>query len=132
MSLSVPYVIRRSPIHGKGVFASRFITRGRKIGEYKGKILKKKQVIDSKRDCTYMMAIKRGQQYIDGSDLKKNPMGYINHPPEGRKANVRARELDGGRVFIYAVRDIKPGEELLFHYGFDPAVKACSLKACAK
>ena len=118
-----------SPIHGKGLFARQFIPRNVCIGEYRGQLLSRKQVIDSNRDCTYMMAIRRGQKYIDGSDLHRNPMGYINHVPEGRKPNVRYGERKDGRVFVYAIRNIYPGEELLANYGYDPAAKACSLDA---
>lgn len=125
-TLDACYYIAKSPIHGKGLFAKRAIKRNQRIGEYRGKILKRKQVIDNENlDCTYMMAIKRGARYIDGRDLSKNPMGYINHSSD--HANVRARELDSGRVFMYAKRDIQPNTELLFDYQYDPAAKPCSL-----
>lgn len=116
-----------SPIHGKGLFARQFIARNVRLGQYRGVVLSKKFVIDSNLNCTYMMAIKRGQKYIDGSDLHRNPMGYINHVPEGRKPNVKFGERKDGRVFVYAIRNIYPGEELLADYGYNAASKACSL-----
>jgi len=65
--------------------------------------------------------------FIDGSNLGENPMGYINHPPAHLTANAIVRELNNGRVFVYAKRNIEPDEEILFDYQFDPAKKSCSL-----
>ena len=121
------YAIRPSAIHGYGVFATRPIKKGRRIGEYKGKRLPRKQVIGTGRDCTYLMSTRNGQVFIDGSNLGENPMGYINHPPAHLTANAIVRELNNGRVFVYAKRNIEPDEEILFDYQFDPAKKSCSL-----
>src|SRR5262245_62051933 len=34
-----PYIVHRSPIHGRGVFARRTIPKGTRIIEYKGKVI---------------------------------------------------------------------------------------------
>lgn len=125
------FYVAPSRIHGLGLFAKQPIHRNQRIGEYRGKILKRKQVIDNPHlDCTYMMSIKNKRQFIDGSDLSKNPMGYINHSSD--RPNVRARELNNGRVWFYATKDIPQHAELLFDYQYDPAEKPCSLEKDAK
>ena len=122
------YEVRPSPIHGKGLFAARAFRRGERIGEYKGKILKRSEVIGNrKRDCTYLVGLKGGQRYIDGT----NELRYANHADGsegGRSPNAHLRELDNKRVFLYATRAIHKGDEILFNYGYNAAREACDIK----
>lgn len=126
------YEIRPSniPNAGMGVFARTPYTRGERIGQYKGKLLSKNEVLNNPDlDCRYMMKIRRGKMYIDGSNLKKNPMGYLNYAKRGEGSNLICKELVDGRVYFYATRDIREGEELLFDYGFNPVWLPCTLKS---
>lgn len=92
--------VRKSPIHGKGVYAKKKIKGGRKIGTYHGDFVEE--------DDVYVLWItdEDGNEYgVNGtSDLK-----YLNH---SFSPNA---EFDGDE--LYALRDIKPGEEITFHYG---------------
>lgn len=120
------YEVRPSPIHGKGLFAARAFRRGERIGEYKGKILKRSEVIGNrKRDCTYLVGLKGGHRYIDGA----NELRYANHADGSgdRWPNARLRELDNKRVFLYATRAIHKGDEILFNYGYNAARQACDI-----
>lgn len=105
---------------GAGLFAATLIKRGTRIGEYLGPV-----VFDSDKpiDNGYLMATHYSSAnesvpcYIDGAYLESNTMGFANHAKRGTRAcNMRARELDDGRVFFYAKRDIQLGEELCFEY----------------
>lgn len=105
---------------GAGLFTASLIKRGTRIGEYLGPI-----VFDSDNpiDNGYLMATHYSSAnesrlcYIDGSYLEANTMGFANHAKRGtRSCNMYARELDDGRVFFYAKRDIQSGEELCFEY----------------
>ena len=109
--------VRESGVHGKGVYAVRPITAGNKVLEYKGEII------------TWRQALKRhphdpGQPnhtfyfHLDDShviDAKPSaaPAKWINHSCE---PNLEARQ-EGRRVFLDALRDIAPGEELFYDYG---------------
>jgi hypothetical protein len=119
-----PYIVRRSGIHGRGVFARRDIAKGGKIIEYVGERIGK---AESERRATQRVehAKKRGggavyifvvnsRWDIDGS-VTWNPARLINHScePNCQAYNVR------GHIWIYARRDIKAGEELTYNYGFD-------------
>jgi SET domain-containing protein len=134
-------IVRNSPVHGKGVFAARDIKEGARIIEYKGEIITAREA-DRRESLkpaddfhTFFFSLESGK-IIDGGK-KGNNARWINHSCE---PNCEARE-DDGRVFIYALRDIKEGEELNYDYGLildqrhTPAIKKayecrCGAKTC--
>lgn len=111
------FVVRGSHIHGRGVFATRMIPEGTRIIEYKGERITEKEAQNRHgRDPdnphhTFFFSLEDGR-LIDG-DAGGNNARWINHACE---PNCEARE-ENGRVFIYALRDIHPGEELGYDYG---------------
>lgn len=111
------YKVRHSKIHGNGVFASRKIPAGARIIEYQGKRITEKQAekrfgLDPENPHhTFFFSLESGK-LIDGGD-EGNDARWINHACE---PNCEAREKKG-RVYIHALRDIAPGEELFYDYG---------------
>ena len=103
-----------SGIHGTGCYARRNIGSGTRIIEYVGEKITK---AESLRRC------EQNNQYIFGLDdefdldgnVPWNPARFINH---SCAPNCEA-ELDAGRVWIVALRDIKAGEELTYNYSYD-------------
>lgn len=124
-----PIIVRHSTIHGNGVFATRKIKAGTCVIEYKGERITPKQAIkrsgtDPDNPChTFFFSLENGRM-IDGA-AEGNDARWINHCCA---PNCEAREEDGC-IFIYALRDIKRGEELNYDYGLiiserhTPAVK---------
>tara|TARA_B100001063_G_C16668632_1_gene505061 strand:+ start:114 stop:566 length:453 start_codon:yes stop_codon:yes gene_type:complete len=110
------YKIKKSNIDNKGLYANRDIKDGTKIIEYKGKIVTKKKVEeDTKFDndkAIYLFNLNRKYD-LDG-DFKFNTARLINHScdPNCEVAGT------GLKVWVYAIRDIKKGEELSYDYGF--------------
>lgn len=115
-----PYVVRPSPTHGRGVFATRTIRKGARIVEYRGARLAR-DVADARpasdpRDSFHTLLFEvSGGMVIDAS-LRGNAARWINH---GCDPNCEAMEYDDGRVFIFAKRTIRAGEELRYDYGLD-------------
>lgn len=111
------FVVKGSRIHGRGVFASRSIAAETRIVEYKGERITAEQAVERHgRDPenphhTFFFSLEDGRM-IDG-DAGGNNARWINHACE---PNCEARE-ENGRVFIYALREIQPGEELGYDYG---------------
>ncbi len=110
------YKIKKSNIDNKGLYANRDIKDGTKIIEYKGKIVTKKKVEeDSKFDndkAIYLFNLNRKYD-LDG-DFKFNTARLINH-----SCNPNCEVAGTGlKVWVYAIRDIKKGEELSYDYGF--------------
>jgi SET domain-containing protein len=110
------YAVRSSKVHGNGVFARRKIRAGECIIEYKGERIKWKEALRRTAikggpiNHTFLFSLSDGR-IIDGGSYG-NDARWINHACE---PNCEAQEEDG-RVFIYALRDIKRGEELNYNY----------------
>lgn len=113
--------VRRSGIHGKGVYTIRLIRRGTRIIEYAGrhlpwKIARRFPPHDP-RDIyhTFYYSIENGD-VIDAGE-GGNDARWINHSCEPNCAT----EEEQDRIFIYALRTIYPGEELFYDYLIQPA-----------
>ncbi len=111
--------VRRSGIHGKGMFAVAPLHEGETIMEYTGKIITWKEAQrrhphdPNDPNHTFYFHID-DKRVIDGKE-NGNSAKWINH---ACGPNCEADlDDDAGRVFIKALRDIEPGEELNYDYG---------------
>jgi uncharacterized protein len=111
------YVVRNSPIHGRGVFAGRTIRKGTCIVEYRGERISVREAErrpDSDPDNpyhTFLFELNDGR-VIDAS-VRGNAARWINHSCD---PNCEPFEDEDGRVYIEARRTIKKGEELAYDY----------------
>ena len=93
------FEVRPSPIHGKGIFATRRIRRGERIGRYLSR--------RTEADGTYVLWVEHGDGWRKYEGYGR--LRFLNHR---RNANA---ELDG--LELHAVEAIEPGEEITIHYG---------------
>ena len=104
------YKIKKSKIDKNGLYASQDIKKGTKIIEYKGKIITSKQSeVNPKYDnskAIYLFNINKKYD-LDG-DFKFNTARLINHSCDPN-CEVLGKGL---KIWIYAMKDIKRGEEL--------------------
>lgn len=120
------YEVRASKIHNKGVYATKEIPKGTYIIEYKGEKITKEEA-ERRLDETLKRHKKNPEEnaavYIfelndeydlDG-DIPDNDAKYINHSCD---PNCDF-EIKEDRIWLYAIKDIKKGEELTYNYGFD-------------
>ena len=108
-----PFHIGRS-FTGFGLFATRPIKKKSRIAEYKGPILGHKEALRAEaRGNRYLFEVSK-HRTIDGTP-RSNIARYANHSCNPNAEPVIWR----GRVFIKALRDIKPGEEIAYDYGTD-------------
>lgn len=103
--------VRASPIHGKGVFALKCIRKGRRIIEYKGQRVRWADHRAEKRSHTELFHV--SPTHVINPKRGGNIARFINH---SCAPNCEAI-LEDRRVFIYALRTLRPGEELLYDYG---------------
>jgi SET domain-containing protein len=110
------YEVRKSPVHGNGVFAMRPIPAGERIIEYRGERISwddaTRRAVErgGPVNHTFYFSLADGR-VIDGG-RRGNDARWINHACE---PNCEACE-DDGRVYIHALRDIDTGEELNYNY----------------
>jgi SET domain-containing protein len=108
--------VRRSGVHGKGVYALRPLAAGERVIEYKGEIISWPEALrrhphdPGNPQHTFYFHID-DDHVIDGKE-HGNAAKWINHSC----APNCASEVQDGRVFIHALRDIEPGEELFYDY----------------
>ena len=111
-----PCKVKRSPIHGNGVFATRGIEAGERIIEYCGEridwpeALRRTEASNGPVNHTFYFSLADDNVIDGGSD--GNDARWINHACE---PNCEAYEEDG-RVFIHALTPIAAGEELNYNY----------------
>ena len=109
--------VRKSGIHGKGVFAIKPIAAGERIIEYKGEVISWPEALErhphdpSQPNHTFYFHI--DDEYVIDGKVGGNASRWINHACD---PNCEAEATDDGRVFIHALRKLKPGEELYFDY----------------
>ena len=106
------FVVRRSGIHGKGVFAIEYIPGGTRLIEYKGERINDDEGDDLDTGSTHtFLYMLDDNRVIDGA-RNGNSARWINHSCE---PNCEGVEEDG-RVFIDALLPIGAGEEVTIDY----------------
>jgi SET domain-containing protein len=109
--------VRRSGVHGKGVFALVAIAVGETLIEYTGERITWKEALrrhphdPAQPNHTFYFHI--DDKHVIDANVDGNAARWINHACD---TNCEADEVDG-RIFIKATRDIAPGEELFYDYG---------------
>ena len=133
--------VRRSGVHGKGVFALQDIAEGDTVAEYVGEVISWDEAQDrhphdpAQPNPTFYFHVD-ADRVID-ANYGGNASRWINHACE---PNCETDEREG-RIFIIALRDIVAGEELNYDYGlmleerYTPKLKAeypcwCGAPSC--
>jgi uncharacterized protein len=105
-------VVRRSSIHGKGVFATTHMPAGTRLIEYKGERISDEDSEHLYTETTHtFLFMLENNEVIDGSRNGNNAR-WINHSCE---PNCEASEEDG-RVFIDALSNLEAGDEITIDY----------------
>lgn len=133
--------VRRSPMHGRGVFARVPIPEGTRIVEYRGERITTAVAEARYPDDpsavyhTFLFAVD-DDTMVDAS-RGGNLARWINHSCDPNCEVI----LEEGRLWIEALRDVAPGEELAYDYNFilpvrhSPAMKkrypcTCGAEGC--
>jgi SET domain-containing protein len=111
---------------GLGLFATAPIDKGDFIVRYWGRRIPSK--VADELDTRYLFEI-NSRWTIDGSN-RRNIARYINH---SCRPNAEA-DITKGVIKIWAIRNIKIGEEITYHYGsgyFETFIKPAGCKCVA-
>jgi hypothetical protein len=109
--------VRRSGIHGKGVYAVQEIAAGDTLIEYVGEIISWEEAQarhpHDPQNPNHTFYFHIDESRVIDALYGGNSSRWINHSCD---PNCEADEQDG-RIFIKALRDIAAGEELNYDYG---------------
>lgn len=114
-----PFEIRRSRIQGRGAFATRPIKKGERIIEYTGERISWKEAdrryddAHMRRHHTFLFSLT--QRTVVDAAVGGNDARLINHSCDPNCEAVIVQ----GRIFIDAMRDIEPAEELTYDYSYE-------------
>jgi SET domain-containing protein len=135
--------VRRSGVHGKGVFALQDLAEGETLFEYVGEIISWDEAQDrhphDPSDPNHTFYFHVNEDKVIDALHGGNSSRWINH---SCNPNCEADE-ENDRIFIKALRNIKAGEELNYDYGliidepYTPKLKAeypcwCGAPNCRK
>lgn len=107
-------LVKKSPLHGKGLFAAEEIPWGTRIIEYKGEVIPDDVAearIAAGADCIFELDANAN---IDGA-VRGNEARYANHAR--RKPNCFVLREDNRIWLVAGIEGIRKGEELTFDYG---------------
>ena len=115
-TLSRPYRLRRSAVHGSGLFAFRKIAKGEQIIEYLGERISHEEADrrheDKADDDNHTFLFTIDEKTVVDAGVDGNDARFINHSCDPNCEVVIAR----GHLVVEAVRAIRPGEELAYDY----------------
>src|SRR4026209_2019117 len=107
--------VRRSRIHGRGLFARRDIAAATRLIQYLGRRIPKDESAElCLKHNAYIFTLNERDD-VDGR-VSWNPARLINHSCE---SNCDVELDDRDRIWIISRRAIPRGEELTYNYGYD-------------
>ena len=110
------FAVRKSGIHGRGVFALTDIPKGARLIEYTGERMSHDEADarygDAHDGSAHTMLFAVDNDVVIDATQRGSSARWINH---SCAPNCEAIE-DGGRVYIEARRAIRAGEELAYDY----------------
>jgi len=110
--------VKKSKIHRWGVYAKELIPARRKVVEYTGERISRRETKRRADESEHIYLFTLDPYWtIDGS-VNGSGAQYINHCCE---PNLIARIVKG-HILYMSLRDIQPGEELTVDYHFDKKV----------
>jgi uncharacterized protein len=114
-----PFELRRSSIQGRGAFATRMIRKGQRIAEYTGEKIDNdeadRRYDDEKMSRHHTFLFILDDDTVVDAAVGGNDSRFINHSCDPNCEAV----IEGKHIYIYALRTIRPGEELAYDYQYE-------------
>ena len=110
--------VRKSGVHGKGVFALQPIKRGEHIIEYLGQVISwaeaERRHPHNPAEPNHTFYFHVDDQHVIDANVAGNAARWFNH---ACRPNCKADQTEDGRVNIRALKNLKAGDELFYDYG---------------
>jgi SET domain-containing protein len=117
-------VLRRSHIHGNGVFAAKSLPAKKRVVQYRGTLMTHDEVDDAmggdiETGHTFLFTL--NDLFVIDGNTKGNIARWINHSCAPNCEAVAVDHPSGDvakeRIFIETIRPVRAGEELTYDYG---------------
>ena len=116
------YSVRRSARHGRGVFATARIPAGTRIVEYTGELISEAEgerryptAAHGREEPEHTYLLTLDERRLIDANVGGNAARFINHSCEPNCEPIAF----GDHMWIVAIRDILPGEELGYDYAIE-------------
>lgn len=116
--------VRRSPIHGRGIFAARDLPAGTRLIEYRGRRLthaEANEIYGGSANTGHTFLFTLNDTYLIDGNVGGNAARWINHSCVPNCEATIYVDRNGNeardRVYIETLRDIVAGEEFTYDYG---------------
>ncbi|MDB4936541.1 MAG: hypothetical protein JWP87_3513 [Labilithrix sp.] len=110
------YRLRRSPVHGTGVFATRTIRKGEELIEYAGERITHEEAdrrhADKAEDDGHTFLFTIDAKTVVDAGVDGNDARFINHSCDPNCEVV----ISDGRLLVETIKTVKAGEELAYDY----------------
>lgn len=118
--------VKFSLIHGRGLFAGCDINEGEVVMPINGEIISGDEC-ERREDENNNVYIfwKDDDTYIDTVNSEK--IKFINHNCD---PNCEVDEDNEGALMLYAIKDIKAGDEITIDYDYEEIYEDCSCNEC--
>lgn len=116
-------VLRRSPIHGNGVFAARDLPAGFRVIEYRGSVRRHEEIDqcyggDTDSGHTFLFTL--NDEYVLDANIGGNIARWINTSCDPNCETVSVEDPRGNKqrdkIYIETLRPVRAGEELTYDY----------------
>jgi SET domain-containing protein len=117
--------VKDSAVHGMGLFSTIEHKEGQIITAISGELINADECIKREDEGNVYIFYKDEDEYIDAS--MHSQLRYLNH---SCNYNCDIDEDENGNLILFAVADIKSGEELTIDYGYEEIYDYCKCNDC--
>lgn len=117
--------VKKSAIHGKGIFADADIPKGALVMMITGEVIDGDECLRREYEEDNVYIFWNGDTYIDTAKTKK--IKYINHDCN---PNCIVDDGDESSLKLIADRNIAKGEEITIDYGYEEIYEDCRCSSC--
>lgn len=117
-------VVRRSRIHGNGVFAARDLPKGVELIQYRGKMLTHDEanaLYDNTSDTGHTFLFTLNDDYVIDANIGGNAARWLNHSCAPNCQGFLIEHPSGDptkdRIVIETIKPVREGAELTYDYG---------------
>jgi uncharacterized protein len=114
------YSVRRSRVHGRGLFARTPYAPGELVGEYRGRVIDRSREDETSSaadpDPSYTLLFAIDDNLTIDAGVDGNTIRFINHSCDPNCETT----VEDDRVFVHTLRHVSPGEELTYDYNLRP------------